>query len=169
MYLKTIAARLSLWLRSGCNSARYLTLSDIMRMPDGPQSFLVAAEYAILNNFVACAVTKLRPLDVVVEISLFFVNNAVWPVYLEISKMHSVTSSFFDPIRQFYCALESRIPDFVFFSFLFVPVTVQISALLRYNVRRTIDIFLWKTCVKSKRLIFIVWTRCSRRDFVVFR
>ncbi|KAL2719684.1 hypothetical protein V1478_011146 [Vespula squamosa] len=55
------------------------------------------------------------------------------------------------------------------------------------------EIFLWKICnsmrahehfpdksvfifmsyistgVKSKRLILLVWTRCSRRDFVVFR
>ncbi|KAL2738047.1 hypothetical protein V1478_002133 [Vespula squamosa] len=44
-------------------------------------------------------------LDVIVEISLFFVNNAAWPLYLEISKMHSVTSSFFDPIRHVACVL----------------------------------------------------------------
>ncbi|KAL2736955.1 hypothetical protein V1478_002334 [Vespula squamosa] len=37
--------------------------------------------------------------DVVVEISLVIVNNATWPVYLEIRKMDLVTSGFFIPTR----------------------------------------------------------------------
>ncbi|KAL2724560.1 hypothetical protein V1478_009073, partial [Vespula squamosa] len=53
---------------------------------------------------------------IVVKISFVILNNVVWLVDLEISKMHSVISCFFNPIRQ-YCVLESRSLDFVLFSF----------------------------------------------------